>query len=225
MLSATLPYTKPGPKAPRPPRVKAGGKARAQRWGAARNHSAFAVLRGPPACLQWAHPGQVYSGDKSKKVKWRYPGPRRTSKYTRSAQSCGGLAAAGPHRFPESRPVMLAKVGCGPGRQAGAWKAGVRAGCSGLSCPLHLFNPGRACGSGWVVPRAARAWSETHALHRVVFHADACTPVPRGVPKTGGRGGRLDATTRALESENLSLNARDQPKSYDSGTAKLLGRQ
>lgn len=89
-----MPYTKPGPKAPRPPRVKAGEKARAQRWGATRSHSAFAVLRGPPACLQWAHPGQVYSGDKSKKVRWRYPRPRRAN-------------VRAPHRAVEGSPMPV----------------------------------------------------------------------------------------------------------------------
>lgn len=152
-------------------------------------------------------------GGKSKTVRWRHPGQRHMSKYTRSAQGCGGLAAAGPHRFAEPRPVRLAKVGWGPGRRAAAWKAGVRAGCSGLSCPPQLFNPGPTCGSGWVVPRAARPRVRHTPLHRVMFHAEACTPTPRGVPKTGGRRGRLNATTRAQESENLSLNALAQPKS------------
>ena len=47
-------------------------------------------------------------------------------KHTRSAQGCGGLAAAGPHRFVERRPVRLAKVEWDFGM--GHWKAGVRAG-------------------------------------------------------------------------------------------------
>lgn len=138
--------------------------------------------------------------------------------YTLCAQGCGELAAADPHRFVEPRPVRLVKMEWGPGQQAGARKAGMQAGC--LSWPPHLFNPDRACGSGRAVPAATGGSEETHALHRAVFHADACTPASRGAPKAWGRGGRLDLSTRAQESESPSLNVLAQPNQATTGETR-----
>lgn len=84
-----MPFIMPGPNAPLPPRANAGGKARAQRWGAASLSSMGSLAL------------TVLGGGGESEVSWGHPGMRRTCKHTRSAQGCGRLAAVGSHRLAE----------------------------------------------------------------------------------------------------------------------------
>lgn len=100
----------------------------------------------------------------------------------------------------------------------------MRAGCNGLSRPSQFFNP-----AGPVVeaglnqerrgPRARQMPGTALCSTRTRAH-----PVREACPDQE-RGGSLNATTRAQENENPSLNGLARTKLCDSGVAKLLGRQ
>lgn len=96
--------------------------------------------------------GELLEGEE---VRWGLPGPRRTCKYTRSLGAAGGLLLSFPAPHPGSQRGQvgwrrwsgaLADYGREPRKKR--W----RRGRSGLTCPSHVFNPGRACGCRQAVP-------------------------------------------------------------------------
>lgn len=190
MLRATTPLNMSRPKASRPlgPRqVEKPGPG-----GGERPEVAPALVHRPRTCLQWAALGCVYSqdeggGGEGDQVRWGHPGPSRTCKHMRSAQSCEGFVDAVPP--PGGQSGCEDRMGLWPGTPE-SWNAGGDA-VAPLALRTSLTQegprvPGRAVpGTAGTsdktqVPHAAVCFTETHA------HA-LCSACP-GL----GKRGRLD---------------------------------